>query len=359
MALNREWIQRWARHNPRVAIGVAAVLFGTLVTMIAVVGIWLIKAGDRPSVDVRPEPSITNVSRGRDWLTGQPTDEPAVRPFAVMVENHSEARPQSGLSQAALVYEVPVEGGITRFLAVFSGHSTVREIGPVRSVRPYYVDWAHELDADLVHVGGSPEAITRLQTLDINDADEFAWGRYFWRSSRRPAPHNTYTSAELLTELRDAREWSATSTVTSWRFAEAVPTEHPTSSPPIVIDFSSATYRVEWRYDGEQNVYRRFIAGAPDNDKDDTPIVAQNIIVLRTDAQVLDAEGRLRVRTTGSGRAWIFHNGLRTEVLWKKPTAKQRMHFETPDGKEIYFTPGTTWVEVTTRDMPVRHGVVL
>ena len=275
-----------------------------------------------------------------------------------MIENHSEARPQSGLSQAAVVFEAPVEGGITRFLAIFPASSSVREIGPVRSARPYYVDWVKEFAADYVHVGGSPEAVDRIRTTGVNDADEFAWGRFFWRSSQRAAPHNVYTSIALLNEMRNERGFGATSTMPGWRFADA-PAEHPTSSPPIVIDFSSPVYRVEWRYESDTNTYRRYIAGNPANDKDGTPIRAENIVVLRTETQVLDDVGRLRLRTTGSGKAWVFKNGMRTDVRWKKPTNQQRLRLETVDGKEIYFTPGHTWVEVTTAAMPVRHDVTL
>lgn len=354
----REQLTRRAKQHPRIAIACAAVLIGCVVIVVVSGILWIVKGGGPQPLAPQPQPQAHEQPSARDWLTGLPSAAAPERPFAVMIENHSEARPQSGLSRAALVFEAPVEGGITRFLAVFSASSSVSEIGPVRSARPYYVDWANELDADYVHVGGSPEAVARINSFGILDADEFAWGRFFWRSDARSAPHNVYTSTRLLHDMRVAREFAATSTAAGWRFANA-PVDHPTSTPNLTIEFSSVIYRVEWRYDAASNTYQRFISGAQDIDADGTPITANNIVVLRTETQVLDAVGRLKLRTLGTGKAWVFLNGRRTEVRWKKPTAGERLRFETVDGKEIYFTPGTTWVEVTTADMPVTHGVRL
>lgn len=354
----KEQLAVWAKANPRLAIGAGAVAAGVLVAALASVGILLFTP--RPDVEpiplppVPPDPGPT----GRSWLDGTPDDGPPLRPFAVMVENHGDSRPQSGLSAARLVYEAPVEGGITRFLAVYAASGTVREIGPVRSARPYYVEWAHELGADYVHVGGSPDGFTRISRLRVNDIDEFAYGATaFWRSSRRYAPHNTYTSADLLNGVREERGWSATSTAASWRYVGPEAADvRPTSTPNLVIDFSSPAYRVEWRYQHDTNTWRRFQAGAPHVDADGTPVTAANVVVIRTETQVLDAVGRLKLRTTGTGKAWVFRDGRMITGRWKKIAAEDRIRFETVDGREITLVPGITWVEVTTADMAVRFG---
>lgn len=354
-------IVAWVKANPRLAIGAAAVCAGIVVAAFASISILLFTPKpDLTPFDASPAP-VAEGPTGRNWLDGTPDDGEPLRPFAVMIENHSDSRPQSGLSAAKLVFEAPVEGGITRFLAVYAASGTVREIGPVRSARPYYLDWAFELSADYVHVGGSPEAFTKIGRLRLHDIDEFAYGASaFWRSSRRYAPHNTYTSVDLLNGVRVEREWAATSTVAAWRYADPVtPEERSTSTPNLVIDFSAPSYRVEWRYQHGDNAWRRFQAGAPHADADGTPILAANVVVIRTETQVLDAVGRLKLRTIGSGKAWVFRDGRMITGRWKKLAAEDRIHFETVDGKEISFVPGPTWIEVTTADMPVRFGETL
>ncbi|TAK05388.1 DUF3048 domain-containing protein [Patescibacteria group bacterium] len=357
----KQQIIAWARTNPRLAIGAGAVCAGVLVAALASIGILLFAPKpDLTPFDASPAP-VAEEPTGRNWLDGTPDDGEPLRPFAVMIENHGDSRPQSGLSAAKLVFEAPVEGGITRFLAVYAASGTVREIGPVRSARPYYLDWVLELGADYVHVGGSPEAFTKLARLRLHDIDEFAYGTAaFWRSSRRYAPHNTYTSVELLNGVREERAWAATSTAAPWRYVDPqAPEERPTSTPNLVIDFSSPTYRVEWRYQHDDNAWRRFQAGAPHADVDGTPILAANVAVIRTETQVLDAVGRLKLRTVGSGKAWVFRDGRMITGRWKKLAAEERIRFETVDGKEIPFVPGPTWIEVTTADMPTRFGAPL
>src|SRR5581483_1401572 len=119
----------------------------------------------------------------------------AKRPFAVVVENHPDARPQSGLSQADVVYEALAEGGITRFLAIFQSQD-VKSIGPVRSARTYFNDWAQEWGAVYAHVGGNSDALALIKAgiPGVSDADQFFNDPYFTRISSRRPPHNTYTS---------------------------------------------------------------------------------------------------------------------------------------------------------------------
>ncbi|HSD12679.1 MAG TPA: DUF3048 domain-containing protein, partial [Patescibacteria group bacterium] len=128
-----------------------------------------------------------------------PEDAPDVTGyFAATIDNLSVARPQAGLTKASLVFEAPVEGGITRFLAVFPDDVTADRIGPVRSARPYFLDWASEFDAVYAHVGGSPEALEKIVAYDMRDLNEFFAGKYFWRDENRDAPHNAYTSTVRL-----------------------------------------------------------------------------------------------------------------------------------------------------------------
>ena len=146
--------------------------------------------------------------------------------FAATIDNITVARPQSGISKASLVYEAPVEAGITRFLAIYPEGEDVERIGPVRSARPYFLDWAAEFDALFVHVGGSPEALEKLRAYDMRDLNEFFNGAYFWRDRSRSAPHNTYTSTEKLIAA-DRKRFADRKPpeVAGWRFKDDAPAE--------------------------------------------------------------------------------------------------------------------------------------
>lgn len=119
------------------------------------------------------------------------------RPLAVMVENEYNARPQSGLDKAGVVYEVLAEGGITRFLAIYLGE-TVDEIGPVRSARPYFLDYTMEYDGIYIHYGASPQGYTDLKKLKIDAINGMYDDVTFWRDKSRKEPHNAYTNTEKI-----------------------------------------------------------------------------------------------------------------------------------------------------------------
>ena len=134
------------------------------------------------------------------------------RPFAVMIDNHSDAWPQAGLNQAYMVYEIIVEGGETRLMALFKG-ADLDKIGPVRSARHYFIDYAMENDAIYVHFGQSPQAQSDIKKYDIDDINGIAEdGTTFWRVKDKYAPHNAVTSTEKLLESAKSKNYRTTST---------------------------------------------------------------------------------------------------------------------------------------------------
>jgi len=125
--------------------------------------------------------------------------EENLRPVVVMIENHYDSRPVAGLEKASIIYETIIEGGITRFLAVFDGGVSAKRIGPVRSARPFFIDMAEEWDGVYFHAGGSPEALAELKFSDLDRVNEIsADGVFFWRDISKLPPHNLYTSSILM-----------------------------------------------------------------------------------------------------------------------------------------------------------------
>ncbi len=286
------------------------------------------------------------VGRSLDGVLVSP-DQAELMPYAVMVEMHPQARPLSGISKASLVYEAPVEGGITRLMAVFDATTTVENIGPVRSARPYFVEWADSLNAVYAHVGGSPESLNRIKgLLDFKNLDEFSQSRYFWRSEQRFAPHNTYTSHELMTRAVVSNEWSA-SRIKMWSYEEPGSEVVKGNYRAIQIPYGGS-YTLEWKYDEETDLYTRYQGGRVFKDADESVVTTKNVAVILTEQRVLDEIGRLYIRTTGSGRAMLFNHGQQADAQWKR-TAGEHISFETVDGLPMVMARGTTWIEVITR----------
>ena len=331
------------------------------VLIIAVAGglIWFAVSGSGRKAPVTQTPGEVTVptttgdlvSRSLDGVLVTPA-EANLQPIAVMVENYTEARPMSGPAKANLVYEIPVEGGITRYMLVFDATTTADSIGSVRSARPYFVDFADGLNAVYAHVGGSPDALAQIKGLSgFRDLNEFWNGKYFWRTPKRAAPHNIFTRTDLLAEAIAAKEWRV-GHFRGWNYKEEDP-ETPTSTSLTVrgstdgpdLEFGGM-YNASWSYDHALNIYERSEGGTAQKDQDGTRVTAKNIVVIKTEGKVLDAEGRLSIRTTGKGKATLYRDGKVFQLTWKR-TAGEHLRFEALDGTDALFNRGNTWVEVT------------
>lgn len=296
------------------------------------------------------ENTVVQEEEVRDPFTGVLLTSPAeeTRVACVMVENSADAWPLSGIEDAFFVIEAPVEGNIPRFMACYTEGVEVEKIGPVRSARPYYVQWAGGLGAMYAHVGGSPESLQLLATTkDVVDLNEFWNGASFWRDSTRFAPHNSYTSTALL--------WSAATRLgveagrsPGWEYGEKgvwVSEEH---CEDVHASWGSAsTYRVTWDCDAETKSYVRKQGGSVAQSSDKDQYHAQNVVVMETDIAIIDAIGRRRIRTTGTGNAIVCSLGVCQDAVWEKEGADKPLRFYASYPHEpIIFSPGTTWVEV-------------
>jgi len=274
-------------------------------------------------------------------------------PYAVMIENLLSTRPQSGLSQAGVVYETLAEGGSTRFLAVFDPGEIISEIMPVRSARPYYLEWISEYGALYAHAGGSPQALTVIwENPDINDLEALSSdAKYFWRDRTKYAPHNLVTSSEKMNfALRDKELLDKKADFHSWKFKdEAVVEERGEDGKTIAFNFSyGRTYQVDYVYNKENNNYERYNAGLVHKDKNtDEQIKVKNVIVQIVREPILKGgKGRLDIYVGGEGKAWIFRDGQVIEGTWQKGSRTDRTLFYDLEGREVSLNRGNTWVHV-------------
>ncbi|MBT5503587.1 DUF3048 domain-containing protein [Candidatus Falkowbacteria bacterium] len=285
-----------------------------------------------------------------DGLCFTEDEEPGV--YAVMIENHVDSRPPSGLAEASLVYEAIVESPITRFLAVFSADKVIEKIGPVRSARPFYVDWAREFNGPYVHVGGSNEALDLISKVYSFDLNEFSSGQYFWRSWLRRQPHNVYTSSELITKAVDNKGWQPAYDFESWKFKPDTELVQRGKTKKITVDFATRDFTIDWYYDRENNNYQRYQAGQEHEDSDGAKIKAKNIAIIYTESTVIDSYGRRKTTTIGSAKAIVFLDGQVIQATWKRPNLTSRTRFYNQSGQEILFNSGKTWIEVVPDHFP-------
>ncbi len=293
-------------------------------------------------------------SLGIVTLTSPPAPEPEpepdhTRPLAIMIDNHPDARPQSGIAKADVVWEAPVEGGLTRDLAIFRSASAT-EIGPVRSARPYFLRWAREYDALYAHVGGSDEALAELASgaLGLDDVNEFSNGSTFWRDSRRSAPHNTYTSSQRLKALIDKKQWSPTTEAVDATSRER---EAATGTPATIVTAVATTGgdAIEFRWDDEASGYALWRRGRQMRDRDGTPIMPRTVVVLpmgMVDISDPHAKGLIGLQTIGTGDAVVFRNGVAQTGFWEKKSPAEPTRVMDANRQRIPFSEGQIWYVV-------------
>lgn len=269
------------------------------------------------------------------------------RPLAVMIENHRKARPQSGLSRACLVYEAPAEGGITRFLAVFL-HQDSKTIGPVRSARPYFIDWSLETNSVYVHCGQSWEAFEMINSLNFPTINEMWQPDSFWRSSRRGAPHNLYTNSDRLRKVIRRKQWEKSVFEPRFDFSEIAADE--TAAKPvkkILISYLPYDYKLVYRYDGKQKAYTRSMDGALHIDAlTDKPLSVRNIIFQYVQTEIVDEAGRLNVQDIGEGVAQLVSGGRLVQGRWKKSGIYETTRYADLSGKSWTLLPGLTFIQI-------------
>ncbi|MDF2836213.1 MAG: hypothetical protein K0Q63_1853 [Paenibacillus sp.] len=344
--------------NNRLRASFAALLTAALLATAACSGDNAVNVNveQEPTIAPTPEPTTTPTATPLPYtapLTGEGiAQEAKSRPIAVMINNYSAARPQSGLTGADVVWEVLAEGGITRLVAIFqSTDGLTNTIGPIRSNRKYLIDIADSYGAVMAHAGGSPEAYGILKKQGKPYLDEITnAGSSFWRSKDRKAPHNLYSSLEKLREGAAKKKYAEDKPVPVYRFAPdgTVATAAVTEEArEITLKFLMMDgYEVGYRYDETTGLYKRSINGEPHLDlNNNETLSASNLIVFETAHRTLDNVGRLSVDLKSGGQAYLFQKGKKTDVDWVSG-ADGMIRFATKDGAEIALVPGKTYIHI-------------
>ncbi|UFJ41028.1 DUF3048 domain-containing protein [Brevibacillus humidisoli] len=304
--------------------------------------------------DVQKEPPLPYTAP----FTGLGAEEKIERrPVMVMINNHPKARPQSGLEQADIVYEILAEGEVTRFVAIYQSHKPP-VIGPVRSIRPYYIEIGAGFDAVMVHAGGSPEALQTLGRSDYAYINEINNSAYFWREKFRQAPHNLYTSAELIEKAMNDKGMRMTTELPDFPFlpaeAKVIGGE---KANQIDVTFHSL-YSASYTYDERKEKYLRFTEGEPHIElSTEQQLEVTNLLVLAARHRVLDSEGRRQIDVVGPGDGYLFQQGTARKIKWKRSGGVIRAYQDEGLTQEVPLLPGNTWINIVPDSPGLSAGV--
>ncbi|MFI5266690.1 MAG: DUF3048 domain-containing protein [Chloroflexota bacterium] len=313
-----------------------------------------------PAPTNTPVPTATPRPAIHSPLTGLPVaslDDVTRRPLLVKLGNSGDERPQSGLSQADVVYESVTEGGITRYAAAFQSREATA-IGPVRSARLSDLQIAPEFSAVLAHVGASSPIMTMLRGGSVLDLDQFFYQQYYQRPKDRQPPYNVYTStAALRTGAKDRGYSPSIPQLAPYAFE----TEAPDGGSASTIDFDFAPEtHVQYVYDAAQHAYHQIEYGTATTDAvTGHPVPIANLIVQFAPVQVTDivedknGSRSLDYKLVGSGKALVFHDGIEAQGTWARRTLTSRTSFSDAAGKAIAFAAGSVWIALVRPEIPV------
>ena len=305
----------------------------------------------------KPPPKPTTVP---STLSGLPVD-PSLNKLpvtGVMIENTPDARPQAGLSQAEVVFEAVAEGGITRFLGLYQDTSP-SNVGPIRSARPYYVQWALGFDAGYAHVGGSPDALSDIASWNVRDLDEFHNAGAYHRVSTRIAPHNVYTSIAALNQLEGGKGYTSSTFMGFPRKKEA-PAKQPTAKA-IAMALSGPTYDIHYDYNAATNSYNRSEGGAPHIDANTNTQISPKVVIAMVIPEsngALDSSGAYysNYAVIGSGPVYVFQDGTVTIGQWAKSSNTSQLTFTDGAGQTLKLNPGQTWLTAVSAASKVGYS---
>lgn len=270
------------------------------------------------------------------------------RPVAVMIDNdNSDAWPHAGIENAYLIYEVTVEGSATRLMALFS-EVDVEKIGPVRSSRHYFLDYALEHDAIYTHFGWSPRAQSDISSLGVNNINGLYDGA-FWREEKYKGDyHSAFTSSEKINSMIKSKGYRTELQNHPLTYAENNYKLGGETANTVNIPFAGF-YNVKFEYDSESGTYSRYLNGNVHPLQNNGKIQAKNIIIMQmSHASLGDGSARINISDVGSGKGYFITEGESIPITWSKPSRTAKTEFKDEDGNEIKLNHGQTWIEIVS-----------
>ena len=294
---------------------------------------------------------INKDEMSKSSITGLDCSSADVRPIAVMLASDLEARPLSGIGQADMVFEMPVDPtGITRFMAVFQCEKP-KEIGSIRSARNDFIPLAAGLKTIYAHWGGEHGVLEKLDNHIIDNIDALKYeGETFYRKAGIRPPHNGFTNLDLLTKTAKNLKYDLKNSFSGYPHQKDNSKENLSNLAGQISVNYPGSHNVNWIYDPNKNLYSRLRDSSAEIDKDNGQIVKAGVVIVMNTTSKFLREQYISVDVQGEGGARIYQNGGLVSGRWKKDPARleSKLFFYDDSGKEIQFAPGKVWVEIVT-----------
>lgn len=345
--------------NKKIIIGIASA--AVVIAVIAIVACILIfgsekKVEEQPKTTTAKEVETTtkdpNEGKAISYLTGEYVSPKIAerRPVAVMYNNIINAIPHSGLSNADVVYEAPVEGCITRLMGIFENYDHLKKMGSIRSSRIYYCYFALEWDAVYTHFGQSKYALDFLKSDNIDNVSSFNAEKYFFRTSDRVAPHNCFTSGKQINQAIKSLKYNQKYDKNykgHFAFAE--------NGAKIDLEGGKVANKVQlgyqinqpwFEYNTKDGLYYRYQYGEKHiDDQNKKQLTCSNIIIQCVNSTIYPDNKSLDITLSGSGNGWFITNGKAEKITWKKEKQQSgQTKYYDKSGKEITLNTGKTWI---------------
>ncbi len=276
------------------------------------------------------------------------------RPIAMMINNHHDAWPQAGLSDAYIIYELMVEGGITRMMALYTQDKDVKKIGSARSARHNYLDYALESDAIYVHFGGSTYAYNDIKKLGVDDIDGNTFAnKYFYRDKtlNRSIEHTAFTtSANLKKAIADLkyRNERKKDYLLNYTTDEVDLSKIANNKVANKVSIKYSYYQTSsYEYNSDEKVYYRFMGGQKHTDLvTGEQYKFKNIIVYSVKYTTISKKGHQDLSNVGSGKGYYITNGYAIPITWTKPSRTEATVYKYENGEEIDVSDGNTFIQI-------------
>ncbi len=289
--------------------------------------------------------------RAKSLITDQDCFNTDMRPIAIMLASDPEARPLSGISQADIVFEMPVDPtGITRFMAVFQCEKP-KEIGSIRSARNDFIPLVASINALYAHWGGEHGALEKLNGHIVDNIDALKYeGEIFYRKAGIRPPHNGFTNLDLLTNIAQKNNYDLENNFGGYPHQKEIPTKNLSNLADRVDINYPGKYAVGWVYDVKTNSYSRLRGGVAEADKDNGKTVSVGVVIVMNTKSSFLREQYISVDVQGEGPLKVYQNGTVLNGKWEKDSSQinSKLYFYDNFGKEIQFARGKIWVEIVT-----------
>ena len=352
-----------------------SVLAIIVIAVVLIAGLFFYKLGTKVGENMKENEETTIVTEEKEETAKTEEKKESnikifkgnERPIAFMIDNNTNAQPQASLNSTYMVYEIIVEGNESRLMALFKGQDC-DSVGPIRSSRHYFLDYAMENDAIYAHLGMSPQADEQMKTFGINNINGQAYDTgaartatsLYWRATHKKAPHNAYTNIPSIKQIAQSKGYSLTSeqdSVLNYVEKEVVlDGENAQVANTITIPYSSG-HKVRYEYNEETGRYTRYSKGRLMKDEvTGESVTTKNLIVTFAENYTLndgENKGRQDVVTVGSLDGYYITNGKAIKIKCNKESRSAQTQYVDLEGNEIEVNDGNTWVNICPIDANV------